>query len=262
VLLTGIGLVILALIALIMYTRSVDPIEVVGTLLFIPVFLGLMFWGLPGGVILGVAAAAGYAALRSPAIAAVGAGRFIGLILGRAAGYIAFGGIGGWAAAQLRASMDKLDLYDQIDDATGMLNVRALLHAIDMERSRAVRYEKVFSISILEIPVSLFDRLRKRRRDVLLRDLGRYVSSGIRGADSAGHAVESDRHLLIMVLPETGREGAGSFTQALEEKLGKWIEQRVSGHATLTGSSSTFPDDDLVALVSRLRDLETEQQTV
>jgi hypothetical protein len=253
----GIGLVILALIALIMYARSVDPIEVVGTLLFIPVFLGLMFWGFPGGVMLGIAAAAGYAALRSPAIAAVGAGRFIGLILGRAAGYVAFGGIGGWAAEQLRASMDKLDLYDQIDDATGMLNVRAILEAIDMERSRAVRYEKVFSVSIAEIPSSLFDHLRRRRRIAVFKDLGRYVSSGIRGADRAGHVVESDRHVLVVVLPETGGEGARSFTQSLTAKLDEWLQARGLRADAITGFSATFPDDDIDDVEARLRVLQT-----
>jgi len=256
-LLTGIGLVILALIALIMYVRSVEPIEVVGTLLFIPVFLGLMFWGFPGGVALGLAAAVGYAVLRYPAMDAIGTGRFIGLVLGRGAGYLAFGGIGGWAVSQLRASIEKLDLYDQIDDATGMLNARAVVQAIDMEQSRALRYRTLFSVSLVEIPDAAFESLRRRRRATILKELGRNVSDGIRGADRAGHGIESDRHLLITVLPETGREGARVFSATLVGKLGEWMEKHGFGPVDLANSSVTFPEDDLEQLKTRLRAIES-----
>ncbi|MFZ0492044.1 MAG: hypothetical protein WAM81_02470 [Acidimicrobiia bacterium] len=252
-LLTGIGLVILALIALIMYERSVEPIEVVGTLLFLPVFLGLMFWGLPGGVILGLAAAVGYAVLRYPAIDAIGAGRFIGLVLGRGAGYLAFGGVGGWAASQLRASMEKLDLYDQIDDATGMLNIRAILQAIDMEQSRSKRYRTMFSVSLVEMPGAAFESVKRRRRATVLKELGRNLSDGIRAADRAGHGIESDRHLLIIALPETGREGASVFSATLVRKLEEWMTNHGFRPVELASSSVTFPEEDLEQLKTRLR---------
>ncbi len=253
VLLTGIGLVLLALIALIMYARSVDPVEVVGTLLFIPVFLGLMFWGLPGGVVLGIGAAVAYGVLRYPALDAMGAGRFVGLILGRAAGYLAFGGIGGWAVSQLRASVEKLELYDQIDDSTGMLNARALVEGIDMERSRSLRYKTVFSVVTVEIPSSAFEMLRSKRRDSLLRELGHMVSSGIRGADKAGHVVEGNRHLLTVVLPETGIEGSRSFRGTLVERVQEWMSDRGLGSHTLDSSAVTFPDQDVEPTLARLR---------
>ena len=256
-LLTGIGLVILALIALIMYVRSVEPIEVVGTLLFIPVFLGLMFWGFPGGVILGLAAAVGYAVLRYPAMDAIGTGRFIGLVLGRGAGYLAFGGIGGWAVSQLRTSMEKLDLYDQIDDATGMLNARALLQAIDMEQSRALRYKTLFSVSVVEMPSVVFESLGRRKRQAVLKELGRNVSDGIRGADRAGHGVEADRHLLVVVLPNTGREGARVFTTTLASKLEEWLTKHGLRAFELADSWVTFPEDDLDPLKARLKEVES-----
>jgi hypothetical protein len=252
-LLTGIGLVILALTALILYVRSVEPIEVVATLLFMPVFLGLMFWGFPGGVILGIAAAVGYAVLRLPALDAIGTGRFIGLALGRGAGYLAFGGIGGWAVSQIRASMEKLDLYDQIDDATGLLNIRAILQAIDMEQSRSQRYRTLFSVSLVQMPGAAFESLGRRRRATALKDLGRSVSGGIRGADRAGYGVESDRHLLLVVLPETGREGAQVFSATLVRKLGEWMTNHGIAPVELAGSSVTFPEDDLEQLKTRLR---------
>lgn len=242
----------LSLVALIMYVRSVDPIEVVGTLFFIPVFLGLMFWGLRGGVIVGLVAAVSYAAMRSPAIAAVGAGRFIGLILGRAAGYLAFGAVGGWAADQLRASIDKLDLYDQIDDATGLLNARAILQVIDMERSRARRYEKIFSVAIVEIPSSAFDGVRRRRKAGILKEVGRDLAAGVRAADRCGHALEADRHLVTVVLPETGAEGARSFALTLRHRLEEALRSR-GVTVEVESRALTFPDDGLSDVEIRLR---------
>jgi len=255
-LLTGIGLVILALTALIMYVRSIEPIEVVGTMLFIPVFLGLMFWGFPGGVLLGIAAAIGYAVLRLPAMDAIGTGRYVGLVLGRGAGYLAFGGIGGWAVSQLRASMEKLDLYDQIDDATGMLNIRAILQAIDMEQSRSQRYRTLFSVATVEIPSAVFERFGRRRRTTILKELGRNVSDGTRGADRCGHGIDSDTHLLMIVLPETGKEGARVFTGTLVRRLNEWMNDRGIDRTGLAGASVTFPEDDLEPLKRRLESLE------
>lgn len=249
-LLTGVGLIILALIALVMYVRRVDAIEVLGTLFFLPVFLGAMFWGWRGGVVLGLLSAAGYAALRYPAIAAVGPGRFAGLVLGRSAGYLLFGGIGGWAADQLRASIGKLDLYDQIDDATGLLNARALLESIDMERSRADRYEKVFSVAWLEFT---FPSKARRRAAGALKDLGRDLSRSIRGADRAGHAADAGGDLVVVVLPETGEAGAAAFLANLRSRAAETFARASIEPVTLGGSTVTYPGGDLETLDVRLR---------
>src|SRR5689334_4673217 len=116
------GLAVLLLIAGVMYVRRVDTVEVVAVLLFIPVFLAFSFWHVLGGVVAGAGALALYAFLRSPAIDAVGGGRFTGILIGRGLGYLAFGLLGGWASQQLERSLEKLDVYDQVDDDTGLLN--------------------------------------------------------------------------------------------------------------------------------------------
>ncbi len=123
-LLVLVGLVVLALLALVLNARSVDPIEVYATLLFIPIFIGLIFGKLPGGVISAVGASVAYAALRAPDLEAIEGGDFVGLIASRVVAYLMFGIVGGWAAKTLESSLDKLDLYDQIDDSTGLYNAR------------------------------------------------------------------------------------------------------------------------------------------
>src|SRR5688572_716985 len=127
------GLLVLVVLAAILYVRRVDTVEVLAVLLFLPVFVALVVGRVPGGVIAGVLAAVAYAALRLDAIDAVGASRFIGLIATRSVGYVAFGFIGGWGVRQLEASLEKLDIYDQIDDETGLFNARFFLQQTDLE---------------------------------------------------------------------------------------------------------------------------------
>src|SRR3546814_5145723 len=88
-----------------------------------------------------ILAIAVYAALRSPAIDAVGASEFTGLLASRSAAYLIFGAVGGWATQVLEGSLTKLELYDEVDDETGLYNARHLLQQTDLEMERAKRYE-------------------------------------------------------------------------------------------------------------------------
>jgi len=130
----SVGLGVLGLVALVMYVRRVDTVEVLAVLLFIPVFLAFVAWDVAGGLIAGVLASAAYAALRIPVVEAIGSGRFASLVAGRAVGYLAFGALGGWADRQLEGSLEKLDLYDQVDDATGLYNARFFVQETDPRR--------------------------------------------------------------------------------------------------------------------------------
>ena len=61
------GVLVLGVVALTMYARSVDTVEVVATLLFLPIFLAFVYRGVVGGVIGALVATGIYIALRSPA---------------------------------------------------------------------------------------------------------------------------------------------------------------------------------------------------
>ncbi|NNC39399.1 MAG: hypothetical protein HKN95_01810 [Acidimicrobiia bacterium] len=251
------GIVVLSIVVLIMYVRGVDPTEVSATMFFLPVFIGFLFWGMQGGLILGALATVGYIWLRSPAIDLVGWGEFTGLIVTRGAGYLAFGLIGGWAADQLRDSITKLDLYDQIDNATGLGNSRSLVESVDLEKSRASRYEKIFSLVVAELPTHA-DRGRRAKRN-FLTDLGDRVERGVRTVDHAVHATDGESELLAFVLPETSAEGARTFAAKLVEQVASLAaEHSVEiNPSTVTTSTSTFPDDPagVEALTARFREI-------
>ena len=240
------GLAILAVVVVVMYARRVDSIEVWATLLFVPIFLAFVFRGVTGGIVAAVAAIGVYAALRAPAIDAVGVDQFTGLIASRAAAYLIFGAVGGWSTQVLEGSLTKLELYDEIDDDTGLFNARHLLHQLDLEVARAKRYQTLFSIVVLDVPSEPLAALKARERRHLLRDLGRLLGEGVRNVDHVVHTHDGVRHRFAAVLPETAHEGAEVFRGRFDERIWSYL---VSRGVTLPGDQAaaqalTFPGDD------------------
>ena len=239
------GLALLLLIAAVMYVRRVDTVEVIAVLLFIPVFLAFSFWHIIGGAVAGVAATAVYAALRSPAIDAVGAGRYVGILAGRGLGYLAFGLLGGWASQQLERSLEKLDVYDQVDDDTGLFNARFLVQDTDLEMARATRYKTFFSVCIVEVPAAPLDGMARRRRAGLLKELGHQMKEAVRTVDRPVHAKDGSVHRFAVICPETGEEGARVFSSRLGDRIGEFLKGRgVDLAGPLVSSFVTYPGDD------------------
>jgi hypothetical protein len=240
------GIVVLGVIGVVTYARRVETVEVVATLLFVPIFLAALFGKITGGVVAGVLASAIYAALRAPAIEAVGIERFVGLLISRSVAFVAFGGLGGWAVQQLEHSLRKLELYDQIDDHTRLFNARFFVTVTDLEMSRSKRYRTLFSVASLEIPSAALAGLSRRRRGRVLRALGREVQDHVRNVDRAVHARDGEVHRLAVVLPETGREGTSIFTERFAVRIAEFLRGRganlpESGIAT---TALTFPEDE------------------
>jgi GGDEF domain-containing protein len=240
------GLVVLALIASIAYLRRVESIEVISTLLFIPVFIAFFVGGARTGLVAGLISAAAYAALRFPAVEVLGSERFIWLIWSRAAAFVAFGVLGGWATSQLQASLTKLELYDQIDDETRLYNARFFVEDTDAEIARSRRYHSIFSVAAVDVPHSAFEGLSRRQKEGLLRDLGRLLSGSVRSVDRAVHAVDDQRHRFAAILPETGAEGARTFTDQMAKRLQGQLGRREgeTDAVRLDTAAFTFPGDD------------------
>jgi GGDEF domain-containing protein len=240
------GLGVLLLIAAVMYVRRVDTVEVVAVLLFIPIFLAFTFGHVIGGAVAAVVASLVYAALRTPAIDAVGGGRFAGILAGRAIGYLAFGLLGGWASQQLERSLEKLDVYDQVDDDTGLFNARFLVQDTDLEMARATRYKTFFSVCMVELAAAPLDALPRRKRSALLRDLGHQMKEAVRSVDRPVHARDGSVHRFAVICPETGEEGARVFGSRLGEQLDAFVRARgvALADGALVWSAATYPGDD------------------
>jgi GGDEF domain-containing protein len=248
------GLALLGITAAVNYVRRVETAEVAAILFFIPIFVAFVFWDWKGGLIAAALATAGYIVLRLPAIHAIGAGRYTSLIFSRAVAFFAFGAIGGLANQQLRASLTKLDLYDQIDDETGLFNARYFLQDTDLEMSRARRYQTIFSVSAVDFPGSALDSLGWRRRRNTLGQLGQLLADSVRTVDRAVHAHDGDRHRIVVVLPETAEEGAQVFTDRLATRIAAFLSQRGAtvDETAVSRNAITFPGGE--EALQRLRE--------
>ena len=254
------GLGVLLVVAGLAYARRVDPVEVLATLLFVPVFVALLFWSVRGGLAAGVAAAVAYVWLKAPAIEAVGFDFFARSIVVRALAFPLFGLIGGWAIRQLQSAVTKLELYDQIDDATGLFNARFFIEDTDLEKSRSDRYHTVFSVAVLDVPTSLVAGLGRRHAARALHDVGRLLRGSVRKVDRPVHGRSAEHHRLAVVLPETGNEGAGIFAQRLAERLTEQLagKQSSNGGPPVSTSWMTYPGDDerLAELQASFREID------
>ena len=171
---------------------------------------------------------------------------FTGLIVSRAAAYLIFGAVGGWSMQVLEGSLIKLELYDEVDDETGLFNARHLLHQIDLEKARARRYKTLFSIVVLDLPAGPFNALKARDRRTVLRDLGRVLGEGVRTVDHVSHARDGDRHRIAVVLPETAHEGAEVFRARVDDRVRAYLSERgvtIDG-TEVPATALTFPGDD------------------
>lgn len=225
-LLLAAGLGLIALIAAVMYARRVDGVEVGATLLFMPVFVAAVRWRVTGGLAAGAAAAVTYATLRYPAIQAVGAEPFVGLMVSRTVGYLTFGGLAGWSLRTVGISLDKLELHDQVDDETGLYNARFLVQETGLEMSRSARYHTLFSVVVVDLDAAVLQPLSRRQRNAALRDVGRLLEDAVRTVDKAAHAFDGVRHRFAVILPETDAGGAAILAGRLRDAMAGFLRSR------------------------------------
>jgi GGDEF domain-containing protein len=170
-------------------------------------------------------------------------------------GFLVFGIAGGVANRRLRRSLVKLDLYDQIDDATGLFNPKFLVLQVDLEAARSRRYQSFFALAVVDIPHAWLDPLGRRRAARVLKDLGGLIAESIRTVDRGIHGPMPQVHRLVVLMPETGPEGAVVFTTRLVDRLEQWlgdegVKPPAGGH--LASQALSFPDDE--AEITRLRE--------
>ncbi len=225
-LLLAAGLLVLGVVVLVTWARRVEPAEVLAVVMFVPIFIAFVFGGLTGGLVSAAIASVVYVLARRSAIDAVGFATFASLILSRTAAFFTFGAVGGWAVSTLRHSIVKLDLYDDVDDATGLGNARFLVEELDLEAARAQRYESVFSVAVVTVPGAALASLSRRHRRSVLGETGALIRANVRAVDRPVHGVDGDDHLFAVVLPETAADGARVFTDRFAQALFDVLAER------------------------------------
>ena len=246
VIVLGFGSALVAAVALTAYFRGADLVEVGAILLFLPVLIGLVIGRARGGVIAATMASVTYLVVRFLTLSPEIRDEFYGAAFFRVLLYVGLGLFGGWANEMLAQALRKLELYDEVDDATGVGNARAFLSVADREVSRADRYRSIFSLIVIHMDTAAFSGLDQRHRTRAMRRVCQVVEASVRTTDLVTRVTLDDREDVAVVLPETGREGAslllGRLVSGARDLL---IEQGASAsNGSVSGEVITYPGDD------------------
>lgn len=219
-LVVGTGVAVLVVTAVVLWLLAIDPEEVVAVTFFLPVFLAAVLGGVRWGVATAVVAGLAYLGMRFDDLAVLSSARQWARPLAYGAAYVVFGGLAGWAAAELTDGVRRLDRFGVTDDDSELLNARGLHRQLDQEVSRARRYGSDFAVVSVSFEVA---GDRDERREVRQR-VGEVLRASVRDADDVGRVTIGGRDHVVAVLPETSREGAqvvgGKVASLLGENLG------------------------------------------
>lgn len=250
---------------LLAWERGAAPTEILAPVLYIPVFVGAIFLALPGGLVGASVSSVIYGTLLADLTARTGLGQFLVLLTTRVSLYFLFGVVVALGTRYIETRLRKLEVYDQIDDETGLYNSGFFLKDTDLERSRADRYQTFFSVVTLDVGDEALADLRPRRRRRVIKDLASRIESSVRHVDRAAHVRDGSRDRFLLVLPETAAEGARVFAERLEAASAAFLAEqgcRVDGE--LTVDTVTYPEspERLTALREEIARLEDRRRVV
>lgn len=264
-LLLVLGIAVAVSQALLAWERGAASTEVFAPILYIPVFIGAIFFSLPGGLVAAGVSSIVYGTVLADLTAQVGLGQFFVLLVTRVSFYFLFGVVVALGTRYIETRLHKLEIYDQIDDETGLYNSAFFLQDTDLETSRANRYQTFFSVAALDVDREALADLSSRRQRRAIKDLASRIEESIRRVDRAAHTHDGSRDRFLIVLPQTGEEGARVFSERLEQSSSEFLAERgcnVDGGIAV--DTITYPDapDRLTALREEIADLEERRRTV
>jgi diguanylate cyclase (GGDEF)-like protein len=119
---------------------------------------------------------------------------------------------------KLTKANERLKELVDIDDLTGLFNMRSLYKKLDFELDRARRHDR--SIAVIMMDVDHFKKVNDHHDHLfgswVLSQIGKMIRENIRKIDFAAR-YGGDEYLVV--LSEINREGTMVFTQRLREKI-------------------------------------------
>lgn len=149
-----------------------------------------------------------------------------------------------------RADNRRLELLALTDPLTTVLNRRALAERLHLEMGRVRRYESMVSVLLIDIDhfKQINDTYGHLVGDDVLQELAQVLQQVVRAVDIVARYGGEE---FVIVLPETGTEGAAAFAERLRELIESHEFGASSGYALhLTGSIgvATYPSHSIVTV--------------
>jgi two-component system cell cycle response regulator len=150
-----------------------------------------------------------------------------------------------------RADKERLETLATTDPLTQLLNRRALVDRLSIEVDRARRYGTVVTLLMIDLDhfKVINDTFGHLAGDDVLREMAALLQGAIRTVDVAARYGGEE---FVVILPETGEEGAIAFAERIRERIeehpfaaaGRALELTASiGVATFPGERVTTTDD-------------------
>ena len=118
----------------------------------------------------------------------------------------------------LRRANDRLKELVDIDDLTGLFNMRSLYKKLDFELDRARRYNR--HVAVLMMDLDRFKRVNDEHDHLfgsfVIKEVGKMIRDNIRKVDFAAR-YGGDEYLVV--LTEINLEGASTFANRLRERI-------------------------------------------
>jgi len=160
---------------------------------------------------------------------------------------------------ELERKNQELETLATTDALTGLANRRLALTLFERELGRARRYRLLLSVLMLDIDhfKQINDTYGHLVGDEVLRRLGEVVRTNIRAVDVAGRYGGEE---FLIVMPETGLEGALVFAERLRSRVadlefdagpGKTFRITISVGVTQCEDADAATIDDLLAAADR-----------
>ncbi len=155
-------------------------------------------------------------------------------------------------ASETGIAIENALLYEQMkkaalrDELTGLANYRAFRARLDSEVNRALRYKRVFSLVMFDIDFfkEYNDNNGHDMGNVALEKIGEILLENRRNSDMAARFGGEE---FIVILPETGSEGAYRYAERIRKEVEKTEfpgeEKQPNGRLTVSGGVSEFPTD-------------------
>ena len=136
---------------------------------------------------------------------------------------------------ELQAANKKLQRLVEIDDLTGLFNMRSLYSKLDLELERALRFGQCVSVIMMDL-----DHFKQVNDDhdhlfgsFVLAELGKIIRENIRRID-IGARYGGDEFLIV--LTQTTEEGVKFFTERLRSKIAEHVFSKDEYELQLTSS--------------------------
>ncbi len=230
--------------AMLAWERGAPPTEVLAPVLYIPVFAGAILLGLAGGMAGAALSSAVYLLVLVDQASTIGMSLFVGLLLSRVTTFIFYGLVVAVGTRFIERRLQKLELYDHIDDDTQLYNAAFFMEDSDLEISRSRRYQSIFSVAEVRMDLDLFGGASRRKRRRIMRELAATLRKAVRGVDRPVRVEDGRSERFLVILPETDKEGSRILAGRLEDATRRFLsEHKFVPDGQVTAQALAFPDD-------------------